>query len=124
MLDCEAKGPKKTRRWVLIADRVADRFISVGGILVIAAVLGIMVFLVYEVVPLFEGGIVESQSDYALNVKREPILGLSMDEHKTIAACAMKDATDFRVARQNGHPSERTVVWFEGQNRDCLRSKP
>src|SRR5208283_3384838 len=93
MLDSETKGPKKTRRWVLIADRVADRFISVGGILVIAAVLGIMLFLVYEVVPLFQGGTVESQSDYALDVKREPILGLSMDEHKTIAACAMKDAT-------------------------------
>jgi phosphate transport system permease protein len=93
MVDSEAKGPKKTRRWVLIADRIADRVISVGGILVIAAVLGIMIFLVYEVVPLFEGGTVQSHSDYALDVKREPILGLSMDEHKTIAACAMKDAT-------------------------------
>ena len=93
MVNFEAKGPKKTRRWVLIADRIADRVISIGGVLVIAAVLGIMIFLVYEVVPLFEGGTVESQSDYALDVKREPILGLTMDEHKTIAACSMKDGT-------------------------------
>ena len=93
MVNSEAKGPKKTRRWVLIADRIADMVISVGGILVIAAVLGIMIFLVYEVVPLFGGGTVQSHSDYTLDVKREPILGLSIDEHKTIAACAMKDAT-------------------------------
>ena len=40
MVNSEAKGPKKTRRWVLIADRIADMVISVGGILVIAACTG------------------------------------------------------------------------------------
>lgn len=48
-----AKGPRKTRRWVLIADSIADRMIKIGGVLVIGAVLGMMVFLVYEVLPLF-----------------------------------------------------------------------
>jgi hypothetical protein len=44
-----AAGPlrreKKARRTVLIADAIADRTITIGGILVIVAVLGILVFL-------------------------------------------------------------------------------
>ena len=115
MLNPKAKGPKKTRRWVLIADRIADRFISVGGILVIAAVLGIMLFLVYEVVPLFEGGKLESHSDYALDIKREPILGLSMDEHKTIAASVMSDGTICAWDARTGVPLAAPSVDLKGK---------
>ncbi|MEI8181943.1 MAG: ABC transporter permease subunit [Desulfomonile sp.] len=81
----KVKGPKTTRRWVLIADRVADRTITIGGALVIAAVLGMMVFLVYEVLPLFKGGSVESHSDYELMDKKEPIAAVLLDDYKTIA---------------------------------------
>ena len=37
---------RSVRRSVLIADRIADQTIRIGGILVIVAVLGILVFLV------------------------------------------------------------------------------
>ena len=47
---------RKTRRSVLVADRVADWGIRIGGIFVILAVLGIMAYLVQVVVPLFTGG--------------------------------------------------------------------
>ena len=83
MANAKSRGPKKTRRWVLIVDRAADRAITVGGILVIAAVLGMMVFLVYEVLPLFQGGSVLSRADYSLSFDQESILGLSVDDYGT-----------------------------------------
>jgi phosphate transport system permease protein len=88
-----ARGPKKTRRWVLIADGIADRIITVGGVLVIGAVLGMMVFLVYEVLPLFKGGSVRAQSDYILNAEISPVLGILTDEYKTIAASISNDGS-------------------------------
>ena len=83
--------PKKTRRWVLIADQLADRTIKIGGILVIAAVLGMMVFLIYEVLPLFKGGVIESHSVYSRNEKWKPINVLITDDYKTISASMTKD---------------------------------
>jgi phosphate transport system permease protein len=44
-----------TRRSVLIIDRLADWSITVGGLLVIVAVFGIMLFLAQVTVPLFTG---------------------------------------------------------------------
>ena len=88
-----ARGPRKTRRWVLIADSIADRIITVGGVLVIGAVLGMMVFLVYEVLPLFKGGSVQAQSDYILDSETNPALASLMDEYKTIAASVSNDGT-------------------------------
>lgn len=46
-----------TRRSVLIIDRLADWSITVGGLLVIVAVFGIMLFLAQVTVPLFTGAL-------------------------------------------------------------------
>lgn len=86
MTNSEPSGPKKTRRWVLIADRIADRTISIGGTLVIAAVLGMMVFLVYEVVPLFQEGRVTSHFEYDVHKKGPAVVALSMDDYRTLSA--------------------------------------
>ena len=77
----------------MIADSIADRVITVGGVLVIGAVLGMMVFLVYEVLPLFTGGSVQAQSDYILDSETNPALVWLMDEYKTIAASVNNDGT-------------------------------
>ncbi len=86
MNSSETKKPKKTRPWVIWADRLADRVITVGGILVIAAVLGMLVFLVFQVIPLFKGGSLESHQSYKLNWKPYGPFGLYMDEYRTIVA--------------------------------------
>ena len=57
---------KTAKRSVLIADAIADRTITIGGILVIIAVLGILVFLVAETFPLFQGGKVTARHEYTL----------------------------------------------------------
>jgi len=56
------KRPKETKRLVLVADIIAGYVISVGGVLVIAAVMGILIYLVSQVVPLFRAGVVTSQN--------------------------------------------------------------
>ena len=76
---------KKARRSVLIADALADHTITIGGIFVIIAVLGILVFLVVETVPLFKGGTLTDRHEYSLEVPPGPALGIGMDDYKTIA---------------------------------------
>jgi phosphate transport system permease protein len=74
---------KKAKRSVLIADKIADKTITIGGILVIIAVLGILVFLIAETLPLFQGGIITERHDYTLEGTRESVLSVAMDEYKT-----------------------------------------
>lgn len=104
MANTTGAGPKKTRRWVIVVDRIADRTITVGGVLVIAAVLGMMVFLVYEVLPLFKGGAVESSSNYASEVKPRDILGLAIDDNKTIAVAVTRNGTVHAWYAKTGFP--------------------
>ncbi len=91
MTDARGRGPKETRRWVLIADRMADYTITIGGVLVIAAVMGMMVFLVAQVLPLFKGGTVEGHVEYSLQGKTAPPLVVSTDDYKTIAVSVFAD---------------------------------
>jgi phosphate transport system permease protein len=85
------RGRRKTKRSVLIADKMADWTISVGGVLVIGAVFGIMAFLFQVVVPLFAGN--EAGEPRALSVSRpsDRLLDLQADEYKTIAVAISAD---------------------------------
>jgi phosphate transport system permease protein len=84
-LSLPMKREKKARKAVLIADALADWTITVGGISVIVAVLGILVFLVAEVLPLFYRGAVTFQHTYRLEGSPQEPLGIFMDEHRTLA---------------------------------------
>ncbi len=81
----------KTPRSVLIADKVADGVIRVGGLAVILAVFGIMVFLAQVVVPLFTGGHLEGQTKVALQAGGHKTLTDFIDEYRTISV-AVDDA--------------------------------
>jgi phosphate transport system permease protein len=83
--------PKRTARRVLLADRAADWLISVGGLLVIAAVFGIMAFLVEVVIPLFTGAQLVSARSYALPAAAERPLSLALDEHGTLGVEVLAD---------------------------------
>ena len=75
----------KTRRSVLIADRVADWTIRIGGIFVILAVLGIMAYLIQVVIPLFTGSHVGEQRTVAAAAERGHVLAQMVDDYKTIS---------------------------------------
>lgn len=109
------KKVKKTRRWVLLADTLANRTITIGGVLVIGAVLGMMVFLVWEVAPLFKGGIVTSQSGYETNFVIQGKTAISVDEYKTIAAAVGQDGSIVLWHAKTGHPLEPMSFNFGGK---------
>ncbi len=76
---------KGTKKSVLVADKVADWTIRIGGIGVILAVFGIMVFLAEVVAPLFLGNEVVSQTTFSKPVAQGRVVMDRMDEYKTLS---------------------------------------
>lgn len=85
---------KSTRRGVLLGDRIAGGLITAGGLLVILAVIGIMVFLVRVASPLAGGGEVERPVVYTLEAPG-PALWVNADEYSTVMT---RVSPDGRVA--------------------------
>lgn len=81
---------RKAKKSVLIADYLADRLITLGGAGVLAAVLGILVFLVEEVIPLFEAAKIEESQRYVLKMDEAPLL-LALDEQGALAYGLRRD---------------------------------
>lgn len=106
---------KKARRSVLLMDRVADRTITIGGILVILAVFGILIFLVEEVFPLFQGGKLQSKTSFTVSSLPDGPLTLLLDEYQTIAVAmgAKGGITAFHAA--TGKPLQAPPFDFEGK---------
>jgi phosphate transport system permease protein len=80
------KRDKSTKASVLFFDKVADWTITLGGLFVILAVAGIMIFLVQVVVPLFIGAEIKSKSEFALPPAQAQIVAYQMDEFHTVLA--------------------------------------
>ncbi len=74
---------RTTRKSVLFADRFADSSITIGGLLVILAVFGILIFLAKEAMPLFMGGELKKQEAYSL-APMPDLLWTSADEYQTV----------------------------------------
>jgi phosphate transport system permease protein len=106
---------RRARRSVVIADRIADRVITVGGILVIIAVLGILVFLVGEVLPLFRGGKVTATHEYAVAGFPGRILGTSMDDYKTAVLGLAEDGRTTMFHARTGTPLESPSFDLQGK---------
>ncbi|MBJ7532908.1 ABC transporter permease subunit [Rhodomicrobium vannielii ATCC 17100] len=73
-----------TRRSVLISDAIANWVIRIGGLGVILAVFGIMVFLVDVVRPLFSGAHLVGQHEVTLKGTSGRVLSELVDEYTTI----------------------------------------
>ncbi len=116
MTQSRTAGPRKTRRSVLIVDKMADRIITVGGILVIAAVLGMMVFLFSQVAPLFKGGSVQSHREYKLKPPAEKMLAISVDEFKSLAVRVGAKGVLTTWHPQTGVPLESIPLDFSGKS--------
>lgn len=97
-------GRKSVRRSVLIMDRIADKTITIGGVLVIGAVLGILVFLVYEVVPLFQGGAVESRFSHTLKTSPRDLAVVLIDDFRTLVVTVEKSGKVSAVHSHTGTP--------------------
>jgi len=92
------EGARRTARSVLVSNRLAGAVIRSGGMLVILAVVGILVFLVATVLPLFRPATVHER----VGAGRVPVTGavhlLVLDEYRLLAA-AIGDEPEVVVFR-------------------------
>ena len=82
---------KTTRRAVIVADKIADWSIRVGGMMVILAVFAIMAFLVVVVWPLFTGAHVDAPKQFQVAGLRTDALSARIDEYRTLGVQVARD---------------------------------
>ncbi|MFN6977461.1 MAG: hypothetical protein ACK4OP_05020, partial [Gemmobacter sp.] len=94
-----AKRAKSTRWGVIYGERIARTIITVGGLLVIVAVLGIMVFLFRVVAPMLAPGSVLGNLSYRVEAAADPAW-LNADEFQSLATAVGRDGdvTTFHIA--------------------------
>jgi len=96
--------PKKTKASVLLADRLAKRLITIGGVSVIVAVMGILLFFLAEVAPLFGGGSVEVVNNYSKPVEGSSPSAMFWDEYRCIAVEVSPDGQIIAYHAETGEP--------------------
>lgn len=84
----------------LLIDKIADWGISIGGMVIVAAVLGIFVFIFSTILPLIKGSHGSHQGSFLLNDGPEVLQSL-VDEHKEKAILLHADGS-IRVLSLNG----------------------
>ncbi|MCC5955939.1 MAG: ABC transporter permease subunit [Natronohydrobacter sp.] len=102
-----------TRASVKIGERVAGGVITVGGLMVIVAVLGIMVFLFRVVAPLMAGGEMHGSVRHQLATSA-PVVWVNGDEFQTLSTVLSTDGTALTYHLPMGTEISRTVLDFEG----------
>ncbi|QDT64164.1 ABC transporter permease subunit [Calycomorphotria hydatis] len=101
------KRDLKTRRSVKFADNVASAIITVGGIGTIVAVFLVGVFLLLEVVPLFESARLDSPQPVASEGGIDLSRGFQIDKYNVIG-WGVGDDGSFRVFRPDNGETIRT----------------
>ncbi|MDX2145712.1 MAG: ABC transporter permease subunit [Rhodospirillaceae bacterium] len=104
-----------TPRSVIIADRIADWVIRIGGLAVILAVFGIMIFLAQVVVPLFTGGDVVGQTRVALDKSGRKTLADVIDEYRTLSVSIDDDGRVGAFHIKTGSPLAVPSFDFAGK---------
>lgn len=74
-----------------MTDRVAGWVVRLGGGLIILSILGILLFLLNEVVPLWRGARVERLTSFALRKGAEAPLAVGLDEHQEVGYSVWPD---------------------------------
>lgn len=104
----------KTRASVKITENIAKWVITIGGLFVIFAVIGIMVFLFKVVAPLLGGGEVKGQVSYSLNLP-SPAVWSTADEFQTIGSVLTKDGLVRNYHIPTGKTISESTLNFEGK---------
>ncbi len=102
------------RQSVRIIDKIATNVITVGGLFVILAVLGIMAFLVAVALPLFAGETITGSGVFRVNAPRSSLFGVEVDDYNTIAVLVSKDGVLTPVHASTGKPLAPLKLDFEG----------
>lgn len=104
----------KTRSSVKVTENLAKWIITVGGLFVIFAVIGIMVFLFKVVAPLIGGSDLRGQVHYSIELP-SPAVWSTSDEFQTVGSVLTKDG----LVRNFHIPTSKTIsesiLNFEGK---------
>lgn len=103
-----------TRRSVRLIDKLAARVITVGGLFVILAVLGIMAFLVAVALPLFAGESLTGSTAFRVPPPRSPLLSVEVDDYNSVAVLVSGDGALAPVHASTGRPLEPLRLDFGG----------
>lgn len=104
----------------LAVDRWMARVIHVGGIGVVGAVLGMLVFLVAQVVPLFRGATLEELAPVALP---SGVAALVVDEYGELPCAVMPDG-ELRFHRLDGSAAKSWRPDLAGRRVTAVRAYP
>lgn len=102
-----------TRTSVVLGEKLAKGIITGGGLLVIFAVLGIMVFLFRVVVPLMAGGEIHGSVRYNLDVPGK-VVWVNTDEYQTLGTVIGSEGTALTFHMPTGTEIARSDLAFDG----------
>lgn len=125
MSDATTSAPvrRRARRSVHVWDRAAEMFISLGGLAVLAAVLGICVYLVWMVLPLFEGGEARPRGVVAVEAAGRPS-AIVIDEYRQAAAVIDESGWMTAFVLEDGRVIERRRLAPEGRALTAVAQSP
>ncbi len=98
------------RRRVALIDRIARGLISISGIGIIAAVLGIGLFLLLEILPLFAGTRVQAGRSQAFLSDGESAQLVLVDEHQEMVAALAEEPTLVVASLLRPQPLEHVAI--------------
>lgn len=104
---------KKTARSVILGEKIAGWMITAGGLLVILAVVGIMVFLVQVALPLASGGKVDVHRTFTVTPPK-PLAWVSADEYRTLGVRITADGLVSAFHLETGRPVSAGSLDFGG----------
>ena len=104
----------RARQSVRIIDKLATNIITVGGLFVILAVLGIMAFLVAVALPLFAGETITGSGVFRVAAPKSALLSVEVDDYNTIAVLVSKDGVLTPVHASTGKTLRPLKLDFGG----------
>ena len=108
-----SKVAKRRRAWRETKDRVAKYGVAVGGISVILAIVLIFFYLLYVVMPLFQGASLNTEATYHSDTK--PPVFLSLNEYNTVAMAVNDDGGVRFFEAQNGNTMNEVTLPLQGK---------
>src|SRR5262249_8254727 len=104
---------RKTRRSVWLAEIVSRALITVGGIGTILAVATVFAFLLYVVIPLFEGARASAPHTAACDASQGAPIQLGVDEDQTMCWALFRDGTLQLMRLDTGAVLDRQALFGE-----------
>ena len=102
------------RQSVRIIDKLATNVITIGGLFVILAVLGIMAFLVAVALPLFAGETITGSGVFRVAAPKSALLSVEVDDYNTIAVLVSEDGVLTPVHASTGKTLRPLKLDFGG----------